>query len=573
MKRHLLALLLTIALFGSMFPVALAASDEMIDAKDELASVDITQTVNGTEGDRQVYNYDLSGSEVDIVYSATLKMTEEMAIYLQARQSQLLNAKFNVHVEIDADEDAKALEFTGEGEYLTVTLSSPFLKPWDVCDEDIVRYPEAFGGYRDRVYTHKFLGCEEGMFYYEVYLEREWAQQRLEETGCFDIPMELIVYFDGTMAYSYEDLPSGVENEKPMFYDYTVEDWIRTTTVTCAELRVQDGVRESVTHDSATWRRITAQGTIDGEFTYERYHKINTLADYAKTFYTETMEFGNDFATDEDIIEEWVSDYVWTYLIREEPTQPPRPPLLNLDDHFAYIIGYPGGNVSPTGTITRAEVATIFFRMLNDDVRNEFWSKTNEYTDVKSTDWFNNAVSTLSNMGIVNGKPDGGFHPNDPITRAEFAAIAARFFVVEPGSEVPESPFSDIAGHWANQYINLAYHLKVISGYPDGTYRPNNPILRAEAMTIVNNTLRRTPTREGISPMNGHTDLNIWPDNMDTNKWYYAAVQEATNSHEYLAGDKETWTDILPVRDWAAFEKAWSDANAAENPGEVVDEP
>ena len=245
---------------------------------------------------------------------------------------------------------------------------------------------------------------------------------------------------------------------------------------------------------------------------------------------------------------------------------PDNPPALNKVDHFAYIVGYPDGNVMPNGNITRAEVATIFFRMLTDESRDEFWSQSSDYSDVTATKWFNNAVCTLSNGGIITGYADGTFKPNGNITRAEFATMAVRFF---SASYEGESLFPDIDQHWAKDYINTAAYEGLINGYEDGTFRPNQPITRAEAMAIVNRVLDRHPDKANLLE-----DMIQWPDNMDTEKWYYADVQEATNSHDYdMEGTEaepyEVWTEILPVRDWVAFEKEWSDSNSAEG-GEVM---
>ncbi|MGI5873610.1 MAG: Spy0128 family protein [Bacillota bacterium] len=243
-------------------------------------------------------------------------------------------------------------------------------------------------------------------------------------------------------------------------------------------------------------------------------------------------------------------------------------PILNTEDHFAYIIGYPDGTVRPQGDITRAEVATIFFRMLADESRAEIWSNESGYSDVAAASWFNNAVSTLTKGAILNGYGDGTFAPNKPITRAEFATMAIRFFKDESENE---DAFSDVSGHWAERNVQRASAQGLINGYPDGTFKPDQRITRAEAMTIVNRVLRRCPDKDHLLP-----DMIQWPDNADTNAWYYAEVQEATNSHDYqmsgAGGDEayEIWQKILPVRDWAAFEKEWSDANSAENPGNVV---
>lgn len=256
-------------------------------------------------------------------------------------------------------------------------------------------------------------------------------------------------------------------------------------------------------------------------------------------------------------------------------------PSLNTKDHYGYIIGYPVDYytgqpttdqtkkpVRPEGKITRAEVATIYFRMLTDESRTKFWSQNSGYSDVKAGDWFNNAVSTLSNAGIIAGYEDGSFRPNGYITRAEFATIAARFFdVTYNGKDL----FPDISGHWAKDYINQAANKGFVNGYEDGTFKPDRNITRAEAVTLVNRTLDRHPDKNHFTK-----DMLVWPDNMDQTKWYYADMQEATNSHTYQMkenSDKtkyENWTKTLPIRNWEALEKAWSNANSSQGNGNVV---
>ena len=228
------------------------------------------------------------------------------------------------------------------------------------------------------------------------------------------------------------------------------------------------------------------------------------------------------------------------------------PTGLNGDDHFAYIVGYPNGNVEPNGNITRAEVATIFFRLLTEEVRTANSTQSNSLSDVTRGQWFNHAVSTLSSMGIVKGHNDGTFAPNAPITRAEFAAIAARF---DDKNTDMSSKFTDIASHWAKNEIGIAANKGWINGYPDSTFRPNQYITRAEAMTLVNRVLNRLP--ENSSDL---LDSMIkWPDNSDASAWYYLAVQEATNSHAYSDKSKddkyEKWTTIRDARDWTELEK------------------
>ena len=224
--------------------------------------------------------------------------------------------------------------------------------------------------------------------------------------------------------------------------------------------------------------------------------------------------------------------------------------MLNKTDHFAYVIGYPDGTVHPNGQITRAEVATIFFRLLRDEVRDGAFTTSNSYSDVAYGKWYNNPISTMSALGIITGYPDGTFKPNKPITRAEFAAIAARFDETQSGKS---AIFSDVIGHWAAKEIGIAYYNDWIKGYPDGTFKPDQNITRAEAMTMINRVLERKPE----SPADLLTNMNKWTDNMDTSKWYYLDVQEATNSHAYTRKtfNYELWRQMLPDPDWSRYER------------------
>lgn len=233
-------------------------------------------------------------------------------------------------------------------------------------------------------------------------------------------------------------------------------------------------------------------------------------------------------------------------------------PVLEKGDHSAYIIGYKDGYVRPNRNISRAEVATIFFRLLTDEAREKYWSSTNNYSDVKDTDWCNNAISTLSNMGILKGDKDGRFRPNDPVTRAEFAAIAARF---SDGAADDYADFSDVPNdYWASKEIAKAAKLGWIKGYTDGTFRPKNNITRAEVMTLVNRVLERGVDEDGLAE-----DAIQWADNKPGD-WYYYDVQEATNSHEYARTDKpidgqsfcyEEWIKLKENRNWAELETIW----------------
>lgn len=226
------------------------------------------------------------------------------------------------------------------------------------------------------------------------------------------------------------------------------------------------------------------------------------------------------------------------------------PSMLNGKDHFAYIVGYPDKTVHPQSSITRAEVATIFFRLLTEETRTANATKTNKYADVSSDKWYNQAVSTLSAMGIIKGDSRGNFNPNAPITRAEFAAIAARFDKTE---DVAAASFGDVAMHWAKPEISVAANNGWINGYTDGTFHPDSKITRAEPMAMINRVLQRLPESKA-DLLDG---MIQWSDNADTSKWYYLAVQEATNSHYYelKANQHEKWTKLRENRDWTQLEK------------------
>lgn len=238
---------------------------------------------------------------------------------------------------------------------------------------------------------------------------------------------------------------------------------------------------------------------------------------------------------------------------------------LNTEDHVAYIIGYEDGTVRPGANITRAEVATIFFRLLTDETRESYWSQSSGFTDVASGAWYNNAVSTLTRAGILDGYEDGSFRPNASITRAEFTKIAVSFFKHVGGAS--SNPFNDVPDSaWYAEFVKTAAELGLIDGYEDGTFRPNAPITRAEACTIVNRTLGRAPDKDNLLPEH---EMLTWPDN-SRDAWYYAQIQEATNSHDYQwLGAIELWTAKLAERDWDALEKEWSNAYSAPG-GEVA---
>ena len=236
---------------------------------------------------------------------------------------------------------------------------------------------------------------------------------------------------------------------------------------------------------------------------------------------------------------------------------------LNTQDHYSYLIGYSDGTVRPNGRITRAEVATIFFRLLTDDTRQRNWSSENNFSDVSADKWYNNAVSTLCHMGVLGGYSDGTFRPNAPITRAEFAKIAVSFAQINGFSEY--GYFTDVdSSDWYAPYVDAAKSVGLIEGYSDGSFKPENKITRAEACTIVNRVLGRKPSKNNMKI----SDRINWPD-CTTDDWFYEAIMEATNSHTYQMGKRaETWNDKLPQRDWAALENNWASAYTGKG-GEV----
>ena len=224
------------------------------------------------------------------------------------------------------------------------------------------------------------------------------------------------------------------------------------------------------------------------------------------------------------------------------------PDLLNDSDHFAYVIGYMDGNVRPYGLISRAETTTIFFRLLKDSVRDGNLLTSNTYTDVADDYWANTAISTMTGLGIVQGRSTTTFDPKAPITRAQFAAICARF---DTGKSSGTQSFTDIKGHWAEKYIERAAELGWIKGFEDGSFRPDTYITRAQAMTMINRVLNRIPEDESdLLP-----GMNVWPD-CNPGDWFYLAVQEATNSHdfEHKAGNYEIWTELTKNPDWTRYE-------------------
>ena len=286
------------------------------------------------------------------------------------------------------------------------------------------------------------------------------------------------------------------------------------------QLRLRDDARTSkdnyfYTNFSATLKPKDSEGTAGSKQTFDRPRVTFGLGD---------------------------ADYLLPILNLKKAT-----PKLNTRDHFAYVQGYPDGTVKPAGSITRAEVAAILFRLMDADSRSLYYSTASGFRDVDSTKWYNTYVATLNNAGVITDSRTGYFRPNDAITRAELAAMLAQFAEKKSAAIY----FSDVsAGYWAANAIALTANLGWINGYPDGTFGPDKTVTRAELMAMVNRATGRAPKSTGAL-LSG---MKTWKDNADTARWYYLDVQEATNSHTYLGAPTETWTSLTATPDWSQYE-------------------
>ena len=314
-----------------------------------------------------------------------------------------------------------------------------------------------------------------------------------------------------------------------------------------------NGFRRVLTGDSINFTFLPVGETI----TITYYYTVTRADEREGEIVNAVTVKAGDNVTDSDTEKTPVDDG-WTPKPDDDDTVYV-PNWLNTTDHYAYIVGYEDGTIRPQNNITRAEVATIFFRLLTDNARERYWSTTNDFSDIAAESWYNNAISTLSNMGIINGYEDGTFKPNAPITRAEFTAIATRFFDYEAEYD---GAFNDVSARaWYADYVQAAVDMGLVDGYPDGGFHPDAYITRAEACTIVNRVLHRVPHEDHLL---SESVMNTWPDNPKS-AWYYEDMQEATNSHDYdwIRVDGETvedWTKKLPERDWSALETEWATA-------------
>ena len=328
--------------------------------------------------------------------------------------------------------------------------------------------------------------------------------------------------------------------------------WGNKTPGTTLVYHANDGSDQKITEPYAN----NATVTLKGKDTFTRsgytFSSWNTQADGKGASFKPDDKVIVDNIESNDLYAIWTKNSGSGGSHKPTVTIPDDVPTgLNGKDHYAYVVGYPDGMVYPQKNITRAEVATIFFRLLEDETREANMTKSNGYNDMKDGAWYTCAVSTLSKMGIIKGYEDGSFKPDASISRAEFAAIAARF---DPDGDKTPATFSDVSSHWAKDEISIAANHGWIKGYEDGSFKPDQKITRAETMTLVNRVLKRLPeTKDDL-----HKDMKTWPDNQNESAWFYLAVQEATNSHYQNLkkdGTHEKWESMRETRDWAALEK------------------
>lgn len=323
---------------------------------------------------------------------------------------------------------------------------------------------------------------------------------------------------ENNCRFMVEYTPANDENEK---FAWTINEAVSnfSRVQLSYQLRLRDDARTSkdnyfYTNFRATLTPKDSGGNIGREQTFDRPR----------------VTFGAD------------ADYLLPILSLNKAT-----PKLNTRDHFAYVQGYPDGTVKPTGSITRAEVAAILFRLMDADSRSLYYSTASGFRDVDSTKWYNTYVATLNNAGVITDSRTGYFRPNDAITRAELAAMLAQFAEKKSAAIY----FSDVsAGYWAANAIALTANLGWINGYPDGTFGPDKTVTRAELMAMVNRATGRAP-KSTSALLSG---MKTWKDNADTARWYYLDVQEATNSHTYLGAPTETWTSLTATPDWSQYE-------------------
>lgn len=397
-------------------------------------------------------------------------------------------------------------------------------------------------------------------------LEEEFAKPTVSYTV---EPQDVVLYGDTYLNITKKFMGSSWPSNEKFQFEIKVADNSADNTPLPKNTRITIAAPSNGSENSGAFGNITytEPGTYIYTITEVEGNHDNIIYDDHVLTITVTVDKDMNIAVDTD------GSRTFTNIRWNDETTPgttdEETPDLNTQDHYSYIVGYPEDYrtgeatdnedlwpVKPQGNITRAEVATIFYRLLTDEARAENWTQSNDFIDVSSDDWFNTPVSTLSAMGILTGYEDGSFQPNAPITRAEFAAIAVRFYEND-SVDYTDGTFSDITGsEWFADAVQAAKEQGIIGGYPDGSFQPNKAITRAEACSIVNRTLDRVPHEDYLLP---DTIMRTWPDNQK-GAWYYADIQEATNGHEYewVTSDgtnHENWTGDRDEIDWDEVER------------------
>ena len=382
--------------------------------------------------------------------------------------------------------------------------------------------------------TKPYNGEKQSVKDYEVEISN-----KLYTENCFSFTGSAVAegtdagtYMMGLKAEQFTNTSKNFTNVEFAVTDGKLEISKRSVIMTSAsDEKFFDG--EPLTNDTVT---VTGDGFIEGEGA--SYDVTGTQ--------TKTGESDNTFRyklNDNTKADNYKIEVAFGKLVVKQ--------LLEKEEHFNYVVGYPDGTIRPEGKITRAEVAAIFFRLLTDDARAEFDCRDNDFTDVEDGAWYNRSISTLAKAGILSGYLDGTFKPNAPITRAEMASIIARFDkLTETGKT-----FNDIEGHWAQKYIELAATKGWLSGDGDGNFRPNDNIKRDETFAMINRVLERQV--ETVKDLLPQSEMNMWIDNMDEGAWYYKDVQEATNYHKCERIDQsiyEKWTAKIPDIDWVTHQ-------------------
>ena len=478
--------------------VTVTAKDysKYVGEKDPVLEATVTGTINN---DTVSYTISREAGETVGTYTITPAGAEAQGNYTVTYKAGMLTIKERPYRPNPSITDKITVEITGNSDSVVYDGTEHSVKDYTVKISDS-RYTE-----KDFTFSGKALASGVNAGTYEMGLKAD----QFKNTNARFKNVEFIIKADGVL------------------------------TITQRPLTITAGSAEGIA--PVTCDKYTVEGLATGD-------KVDSVKlTGAQTTLGESPNVASDAviknAKGEDVTANYEITYVDGLLKGIE--------LLEKEIHFNYVIGYTDGTIRPGNNISRAEVATIFFRLLTDEAREQYNKTTTSYSDIKDGAWCCRAVATLTNAGVINGYTDGTFRPNAPITRAELATIIARFAKLDVNTKT----FSDITGHWAQKNIELAVGNGWINGYEDGTFRPNNNITRAETFAMINRVLDRQT--ESVSDLLPTSEMNMWSDNLNENAWYYKDVQEATNYHKCdRVGDSvyEKWTEKVPDIDWASYQ-------------------